>query len=87
MEDYRVICVRHGYDTLYSLSRGTAVSAAAMHALLPCTTVTVTRKGGELVNWQAEVPQNLTPAPPWQQKFKTDNEAIGVQEQDADKPE
>lgn len=79
MEDYRVICVRHGYDTLYTLSRGTAVSAAAMHALLPCTTVTVTRRGGELVNWQAEAPPNVSPM--------TSNEAIGVQERDADKPE
>jgi len=51
---FRVRCGPHHYDTLHTVTRMTAINAARMHALTGCTTVEVTGKDGEQVDWQAE---------------------------------
>lgn len=52
MELFRVRCTRHQYDTLTSLTEGTAITAARMHALLPCDAVEVTDGYGKTIDWR-----------------------------------
>jgi hypothetical protein len=51
-DKYRVRCWFHHYDTLHTLSHGTAVTAARMHAMIGgCTRVEVTDKDGKQIDW------------------------------------
>jgi hypothetical protein len=50
---YRVVCMRHYYDTLHTLDLYTAVNAAVMHAMLPCDKVEVHSPSWEIIDWKA----------------------------------
>lgn len=52
MENYRVRCGYHHYDTGFTCSKATAIGAAQMHALLPCTWVEVTDRAGNIYEWR-----------------------------------
>lgn len=60
-DDYRVKCGRHNYDTLHSMDIGTAIQAARMHAMLPCTEVKVIGIYGNEVQWQEREEQPSKP--------------------------
>jgi hypothetical protein len=50
---YRVKCLRHRYDTLFTIDTiGTAISAAKMHSWLPCDMVEVTDEKNNKIEWR-----------------------------------
>ena len=56
---YRVYCWRHRYDTLHTIdSKGTAINAARMHALLPCDKVEITGPDNKAVEWKEKEQSN-----------------------------
>jgi len=51
---YKVTCSIHAYDTEYDMVKGTAVTAARMHSLLPCDSVRVLDQDNKEIDWKAE---------------------------------
>jgi hypothetical protein len=50
---FRVKCSHHRYDTLFTLDTlGGAITAARMHALLPCDKVEITDTKNQIIDWR-----------------------------------
>jgi hypothetical protein len=51
-EYYKAVCKKHNYGTSLDMMSGTAVSAARLHSLLPCSEVKVFDQDGVELNWK-----------------------------------
>ena len=49
---YKVECKTHNYNTDWDMTEGTAVTAARMHSLLPCSEVKVLNEQNEEFDWR-----------------------------------